>query len=186
MIQVKARNQISAGINYIVAFSLNLGDAMTVTPTFTTTSFSGNIYYGLSYPFLLYKLKSQQTGNEKIFTNTGINPAVGVNVNTFDRSITGSFKYSVIPSVTEDLSKGELKIGNADFPLGFYDLTIYQSETDGDLNPDNATATLYTGLLHFEASDELTTDTNFQAVKYKEYTTNDTDTEAVYITNTPN
>ncbi len=186
MIQIKVRNQISVGFNYIEAFKLNLGDAMTVIPTFTTLSFLGDIYYGLSYPYLLYKLKSQQTGKIKVFTNTGTSPAVGVNVNTFDRSITGSFKYSVIPSATEDLSAGELKIGNADFPLGFYDLTIYQSETDGDLNPDNATATLYTGLLNFTASDELTTDTNFQAVKYKEYTTNDTDTEAVYITNTPN
>ena len=152
MIQVTVNNQSFTGFSYGGYIRINLGDAMTVTPTFTNILLDGNIYYALTYPYLLYKLKSQQTGKIKVFTKTGLSPAVGVNINTFKRWVVSSFRYSVNPLSTEDLSANELKVGNSDFPLGFYDLTIYQSEIDGDLNPDNATATLYTGLLNFKGN----------------------------------
>ena len=188
MITAAILNQSATSFSKVISYSLNLKDAMTVTPIIGSVVVGDNTYFFLTFPYLLYKIKSQQTGNQKIFTNESLAPALGVNFNTIDRYVQTAFLYySVNPASTEDLSSAELKLGNADFPLGFYDLTIYQTETVGELNPDNATATLYNGLLSLKGSDTQPVESlNFPAVKYKEYTTNDTDTEAVYITNTPN
>ena len=184
MIQGVIVNQSSTPISKVVTYRLNLKDAITAPPIIGSAVIGDDTFFYLSFPYLLYKIKSQQTGNEKIFTNTGTFPSLGMNTNTFDRYITSGFMYySVNPSSTEDLSSAELKIGNTDFPLGFYDITIYQSETDGELNPNNATAILYNGLLNLKGSESLSASSNFQAVKYTEYTTNDSDTESGYITN---
>ena len=129
----------------------------------------------------MYKLESQQTGKTKIFTNQGTLPSIAGNrfdINTFERYMYLGFNYSVNPNSVEDLSSSELLVGNDEFPLGFYKLTLYETETDGELNPDNAVAVLLNEVLHMKARSA-----DFQAVKYTEYTTNDSDTDSVYITN---
>ena len=58
--------------------------------------------------------------------------------------------------------------------LGVYDVTIYQNNNNANLDPANAVKVLYVGLMNLISS-TATTD-------YSEYTTNDSDTESVYIT----
>jgi|TARA_R110000824_G_scaffold43974_7_gene128331 hypothetical protein len=182
MIQANINNQTTTAFAYSVLFYLNLADKFVGTPTFAATVVGDDTYYAITFPYFLIKLKSQQTGKQKLFTRTGIKPSVGVNLNKYKRQITLSFKYSVNPSSTEDLSAGEILVGNDQFPLGFYDITIYETETDGELNPDNAKATLYNGILNMTAS-TIDAAKNFEEVQYTEYTTNDSENESVYLTN---
>ena len=70
---------------------------------------------------------------------------------------------------------GRIKLGTTDYPLGFYDLTIYQNTSNSNLDPAGLSV-LYTGILN------LSTTSGKGPVKYNEYTTNDSDTESVYIT----
>ena len=72
---------------------------------------------------------------------------------------------------------GILNMGDSDFPYGFYNVTIWQNNSNSNLDPDNAIKIIYKGLMNFA-------ETGLPAVTYTEYTTNDTDTESVYITNT--
>ena len=66
-------------------------------------------------------------------------------------------------------------MGNSDYPYGFYDVSIYLNSSDSNLDPTGLTR-LYSGLGNLTGGDD------FETVKYKEYTTNDSDTESVYIT----
>ncbi len=183
MIQALINNQTTTAFAFTVQFYLNLADKIVGTPTFTTTTIGDDTYYAMSFPYFLIKLKSQQTGKEKVFTRTGVSPAVGTNLNKYKRQIALSFKYSVNTSSTEDLSAAEVIVGTDEFPLGFYDITIYQTNSSGELNPDNATATLYNGLLNMKARKAVGSSNDFRSVIYTEYTTNDADTDSVYITN---
>ena len=70
---------------------------------------------------------------------------------------------------------GYLKMGTTDYPYGLYDVTIYQNSSSGNLDPANAVKTLWNGLMNLTQSGN-------PAVEYKDYNTNDTDTESVYIT----
>ena len=56
----------------------------------------------------------------------------------------------------------------------FLTKTIYQNSSNSNLDPSGLTTTLYTGLLNLTSSTDTT--------QYKQYTTNDTDTDSVYIT----
>ena len=85
-----------------------------------------------------------------------------------------------VASVT-NLSTGDILVGNTDFPLGFYKLTVYEMETNDDLNPDNAKAVLYNGIVNMYG--QTATTNNFEEVQYNEYTTNDSENESVYLTN---
>jgi len=76
---------------------------------------------------------------------------------------------------SENLLIGLIKIGNTDYPLGFYDLEIYNNSSDTNLDKSGLTK-LFTGLLNFKGVDPK------QSVTYSEYTTNDADTESVYVT----
>ena len=107
---------------------------------------------------------------------------MGVNLNKYKRQVTFAFKYNTNPAATEDLSAGEVIVGTDEFPLGFYNITIYETETDGELNPDNAKSVVYNGLLNMRPVD-TDTSSNFEEVQYKEYTTNDSENESVYLTN---
>ena len=69
---------------------------------------------------------------------------------------------------------GLIVLGNTNYPLGFYDITIYQNSSNSNLDPSGLNTTLYTGLLNLTSSTDTT--------QYKQYTTNDTDTDSVYIT----
>ena len=69
---------------------------------------------------------------------------------------------------------GLIIVGNTDYPFGFYDVTIYQNSSNSNLDPSGLTTKLYTGLLNLKPVVDTT--------QYKQYTTNDTDTDSVYIT----
>ena len=60
----------------------------------------------------------------------------------------------------------------------WYDVNIYQNDpsTATNLDPDNAIKKIYTGLMN------LTPKAGNEAIDYTEYTTNDSETESVYIT----
>lgn len=75
-------------------------------------------------------------------------------------------------------------IGTDDYPLGLYNLKVYQMESSGDLDPSNAQATLYVSLMNCWTGENTLGDDAFPSVKYKEYNNNDSDTNSVYITNT--
>lgn len=76
---------------------------------------------------------------------------------------------------TENLGSGQLSMGNADYPYGFYDVVIYQNSNASNLNPDNAVKVIYKTILNFKA-------VNNDAITYTEYT--DTISSPTYITNT--
>jgi|TARA_R100000084_G_C4639559_1_gene142996 hypothetical protein len=71
---------------------------------------------------------------------------------------------------------GILQMGTTDYPYGLYDVTIYENNMSGNLDPANAIKPVWYGLMN------LIPETTNPAVEYKEYATNDTDTESVYIT----
>jgi|TARA_R110000824_G_scaffold122703_1_gene280061 hypothetical protein len=130
---------------------------------------------------LLFSATSQFTGKTKNFLNFAT-----VDATNYERY----FKIQVngvaqeIPGLLDPLF-GYIDLGNKDFPFGFYDIKIYQNDPGypSNLDPNfeglNAgfPALLYTGLLNV-----IPANSN-PAVTYNEYTTNDTDTDSVYITN---
>tara|TARA_B100000700_G_C14596986_1_gene647259 strand:+ start:181 stop:633 length:453 start_codon:yes stop_codon:yes gene_type:complete len=79
-------------------------------------------------------------------------------------------------SASENLQTGTIFLGSTDYPLGFYDVTIYQNTSNTNLDPTGLTV-IYTGLMNLAGTSDL------KPVTYTEYTTNDSDTESVYITN---
>ena len=83
--------------------------------------------------------------------------------------------YTPQNSSAENLSSGAPYLGNTDFPLGFYDVVIYQNSSNSNLDPSGLT-TIWNGLMN------LTSNSTTNPVTYTEYTTNDSDTESVYIT----
>ena len=111
---------------------------------------------------------SQLTGNSKTFI-----PALYSYF--FKERYVQLLVYTQPTAVGENFSAGSLFLGDKDFPLGFYDVTIYQNSSNVNLDPSGL-STIYTGLMNLRSNS--TTD----PVKYKEYTTNDSDTESVYIT----
>ena len=79
-------------------------------------------------------------------------------------------------SVSEQAVNGIMRIGDTDFPLGFYDISLYKNTSNTNLDPSGLTL-VYTGLAFATGA---TSDQ--EPTKYSEYTTNDSDTESVYIT----
>jgi hypothetical protein len=77
---------------------------------------------------------------------------------------------------TDNGSSGIISLGNADFPYGFYDVVIYQNNSNENIDPANAVKVIYTTMMNLKA-------VNNDAITYTEYTTNDADTDNVYITN---
>ena len=116
----------------------------------------------------LYKITSQQSNKTKYFIPNSIDKT------SQDRYIQTSFKTNYVD--TEVLEGGLIYVGTDDFPYGLYDVTLYQNSGDTNLDPSGLT-TIYTGLMNLISSGN-------ESVEYTEYTTNDSDTESVYITNT--
>ena len=116
----------------------------------------------------LVTFTSQLTGNSKTFV------VASANYTNKDRYVE-LLIYTPQNEANENLLSGAPYLGNTDFPLGFYDVTIYQNTDNTNLDPSGLT-TIYEGLMNL--SSNATTD----PVTYKEYTTNDSDTESVYIT----
>jgi len=112
----------------------------------------------------LISIKSQQTEKELNFMASLV-------------TITNENRYTEMKYTigTTDLPLlGLIKLGNTDYPFGFYDVTIYQNSSNSNLDPTGLTTTLYTGLLNLRSL--------VDATQYKQYTINDSDTDSVYIT----
>ena len=76
----------------------------------------------------------------------------------------------------EDLLNGYITMGTTDLPYGFYDVTIYRNISNINLNPNaNGVLPVYYTLMNlFDSTKSPST--------FTEYTTNDTNTNSVYIT----
>ena len=116
----------------------------------------------------LMTITSQLTGNSKTFLVATVNY---VNKDRYVEMLV----YVQPLSGGENLSAGSLYLGNTDFPLVIYDAIIYQNSSNSNLDPSGLT-TIWNGLMN------LTSNSTTDPVTYKEYTTNDSDTESVYIT----
>ena len=192
MIQLTVKNTVPNGLNLFTGY-FNVEPYFTVTPTIDSIEFLGVVYYVLKTPYFLWKLESQQTGKVKYFNYPAL-PIVGSSIQEIwlSRYVTLQFYNIVSPTSTEDLAEGKVRVGTTDFPLGLYNLNIYETMAEGEerLNPANATATLFSGILNMTASDsnEEIGDTdftyNFQSLNYNQYSSNDADTESIYLTNT--
>ena len=117
----------------------------------------------------LMTLTSQLTGNSKTFRFSSFHTLWG------DRYAQLLVYIQPIASA-ENLLLGSIFLGSTDYPLGFYDVKIYQNTSTTNLDPTGL-ITLYTGLAN------LTSNSTTHPVTYTEYTTNDSNTESVYITN---
>lgn len=82
--------------------------------------------------------------------------------------------FATTTTLSENLTSGLVILGTTDFPLGFYDVTIYENSSSTNLDPSGLNV-VYTGLMNLYS-------TTSPSVTYSEYTTNDSDTESVYIT----
>ena len=82
--------------------------------------------------------------------------------------------FATTTTSSEDLDAGLVILGTTDYPLGFYDVTIYENSSNTNLDPSGLNV-VYTGLMNLYS-------TTSPSVTYSEYTTNDSDTESVYIT----
>ena len=83
--------------------------------------------------------------------------------------------FIFVSSTYDTLANGIIELGTKDYPLGFYDISIFQNSTTGNLDPSGLSL-LYTGLANVKADDAAASPT------YTEYTTNDSNTESVYLT----
>lgn len=77
----------------------------------------------------------------------------------------------------EVLLEAIIQLGTTDFPLGFYDATIYNNTDNTNLDPTGLTV-LWNGVMNLLGYSSST-----ESVTYTEYTNNDADTESVYLTN---
>jgi len=114
-----------------------------------------------------YDAVSQYTGN----TQSGEFSTVDENDRYWKINLKTTRGTSPAPSPPE-----LLEWGTTDFPLGFYDITLYQ-DISGEKN------ILYTGTLNLTVDETTALFKGTPPVEYTEYTTNDEDTGTIYITN---
>ena len=117
---------------------------------------------------LLVSLKSQLTKKEVLFT-----PVANWGAAFYNERITTFFIY--VSADGSNVNSGIIQMGTKDYPLGFYDVIIYQNSDPTNFDPSSLSV-VYMGLANVSAT------TNAQSPTYTEYTTNDSDTENVYIT----
>ena len=116
----------------------------------------------------LWVITSQLTGKEKTFIPTFFLQTT--------KPRAANFLFQLRNDVAdENLTSGLIFIGDTDYPLGFYDLEIYNNSSASNLDKSGLTK-LFTGLFNVKGG------TNRESVTYSEYTTNDADTESVYVT----
>ena len=77
----------------------------------------------------------------------------------------------------ENLLEAIIQLGTTDFPLGFYDMTLYNNTDNANLDTTGLPV-LWNGVMNLSGYSNAT-----QSVEYTEYTTNDADTESIYLTN---
>ncbi len=120
MIQALINNQTTTAFAFGTSFQINISDKIVQTPVFYVITIGDTTYYSLQFPFILYKLESEQTGKTKVFSRGGsFYPVISENINKFDRQITLGWKYSANTSSTENLSTGDILVGNAEFSFRF-------------------------------------------------------------------
>lgn len=164
MIQLKIRAK-NAGVAYQNLVYLNLYDKW--TPVSDPDTF-----------WLLGELISQSTGKKTRWHLssdwTNKNRYVTVTITT---------TRGTSPPPTNNI----VELGTTELPLGFYDFNIYQNNNPS-LDPNNGSNLDPTGLdLLYTDIANLTQDFALsgatEPVVYTEYTTNDSETESIYITN---
>ena len=118
---------------------------------------------------VLVKLTSQQTGYTKYVS-------ASTTWGTDKERYTSMGLYTTRDPAIEDLGSGRIYVGYPDFPQGFYDVTIYENSSNGNLDPTGL------NILHIGVLNLYPATANTEPVEYTEYTTNDTETESVYVT----
>tara|TARA_Y100000593_G_scaffold59169_1_gene109676 strand:- start:413 stop:862 length:450 start_codon:yes stop_codon:yes gene_type:complete len=118
---------------------------------------------------VLMSVTSQQTGKTKTFI------AITTYGTTKERYIS-MLVFILASAAGENLTSGVIFLGSTDYPLGFYDVKIYQNTSNTNLDPTGLTQ-IYSGLMNLQP-----TDSDTEPVIYSEYATNDSDTDSVYIT----
>ena len=153
-------NWIGGAVNYSNFFYINLYDELIK-----------NSYELVQEP--LFSITSQLTGSTKNFLPFTMDST------NYERYYKFEIKNvpTEIPPIFYPVT-GCIRLGDSDFPFGLYDVKIYQNDPGYPSNVDPTAShvlkQLYTGLLNVKAGVAPTT--------YTEYTTNDSDTESVYIT----
>jgi hypothetical protein len=116
---------------------------------------------------VLFDAISQYTGK----TQSGQTPVLEENERYWKVNLITTRGTSPAPSPPTILDWG-----TTDFPLGFYDISLYQ-DISGEKN------ILYTGTLNLTVDETNELFKGTPPVEYTEYTTNDEDTGTIYITN---
>tara|TARA_R100000781_G_C4076006_1_gene126100 strand:- start:270 stop:779 length:510 start_codon:yes stop_codon:yes gene_type:complete len=168
MYQIELSDNSPSSFVYTLFFA-DVKDKLTTSITYLSA-----VSQFLATPYFLIEYKSQLTGKIKRFNPLGVLGRLD-GVTHDDRYLWFLSKASLTES--DDVANGLIKVGTTDMPYGFYDFKIYEMSSAGDYDPDNALATLFTGLMNLSAKGDYK-----QSVEYSEYTTNDSDTESVYIT----
>ena len=150
MMQVKIEN---VGDTLLLnTFYLDIYDKMTID--------SGRVLMTLTSQFTG---KSKTVSMNTIYTNK-------------ERYISLSFFTTRMLNL-EDLVEAKIQLGTKEFPMGFYDATLYQNADDNNLDPTGLPV-IWNGLINIAGNTNAT-----EAVTYTEYITNDADTDSIYLTN---
>tara|TARA_Y100000593_G_scaffold63984_1_gene118198 strand:+ start:73 stop:552 length:480 start_codon:yes stop_codon:yes gene_type:complete len=91
-------------------------------------------------------------------------------------------KITFTIKTTGTANGGYVDLGNSDFPYGFYDIVIRENTTNYLPGVIDTRPIVYRGIMNLSSRKDPNSYPN-PAVEYTEYTTNDSDTESVYITN---
>ena len=120
----------------------------------------------------LMNLKSQLTSRDLYFT-----PVATIDDTNYNNRFIRLFLFTS-RSIDSKLS-GVIKVATPEYPLGFYDVTLYQNSSPTNANPDaTGVKLLYNGVAN------LTGATGTASVTYTEYTANPStyNNENVYLT----
>ena len=109
---------------------------------------------------------------------TGKSKTVSVNTVYTNKERYVSLSFFTTRSLSqEDLLEAKMQLGTTDYPLGFYDATLYQNADSNNLDPTGLPV-IWNGVMNLAGNTNAT-----ESVSYTEYTTNDADTESIYLTN---
>ena len=115
---------------------------------------------------ILSVFTSQQTGKSQYKT-----PIVNFGADYYNDRFTTIYFYTSATGYND----WTMQMGITDYPLGFYDVSIYQNSSTSNFNPTGLNL-VYTGLANVTATSEAASPT------YTQYTDNDSDTNSVYNT----
>tara|TARA_Y100000592_G_scaffold100048_1_gene178380 strand:+ start:1185 stop:1664 length:480 start_codon:yes stop_codon:yes gene_type:complete len=117
------------------------------------------------------------------FTSQMTGKSVNIVASTYDYANKDRFvKIDFIIKTQGSEGAGFVDLGNKDFPYGFFDVTIRENTSNSLPGVIDTRPVVFTGLMNLSSRETGEAYAN-PAVTYTEYTTNDSDTESVYITN---